>query len=87
MAWRTAGKVGWGGGPRAHFFPPRLSEPSGLQEGVGHHRHQGMAVKPGPGSSFEVIQPEFFLELLMRLFTDPARLDRAGKSFDWGVAG
>ncbi len=61
---------------RGFFFPPRLSEPSGLQEGVGHHRYQGMAVKPGPESSFEVIEAKFFLELLMRLFADPARLDR-----------
>jgi hypothetical protein len=66
MAWRTAGKVGWGGGPRT-LFPSRLSEPSGLQEGVGHHRHQGVAVKSDPGSSFEVIEAQFFLELLMVL--------------------
>jgi len=46
-----------------------------------------MAVKSGPGSSFEVIQPQFFLELLMRLFADPARLDRADKGLDRGVAG
>ena len=87
MAWRTAGKVGWGGGPRTLFFPSRLSEPSGLQKGVSHHRHQGMAVKSGPGSSFEVIEVQFFLELLMSLFTDPAGLDRAGESLDRGVAG
>ena len=87
MAWRTAGKVGWGGGPRILFFSPRLSEPLRLQEGVGHHRHQGVAVKPGPGSSFEVIEAEFLLELLMRLFANPARLDPTGESLDRGVAG
>jgi hypothetical protein len=38
-----------------------------LQEGVGHHRHQGVAVKSDPGSSFEVIEAQFFLELLMVL--------------------
>jgi hypothetical protein len=57
-----------------------------LQEGVGHHRHQGVAVKSDPGSSFEVIEAQFFLELLMGLFADPARLDRAGESLDRGVA-
>jgi len=24
---------------RGLFFPSRLSEPAGLQEGIGHHRH------------------------------------------------
>lgn len=46
-----------------------------------------MAMKSGPGSPFEVIQPQFLLELLMRLFADPARLDRAGESLDRSVAG
>lgn len=87
MAWRTAGKVGWGGGPRILFFPSRLSEPLGLQEGVSHRRHQGMAVKSGPGSPFEVIEAEFFFELLVRLFADPARFDRAGESLDRRVNG
>jgi hypothetical protein len=72
---------------RGLFFLPRLGEPPGLQEGVGHHRHQGMAVKSGPGSSFEVIEAQFFLELLMRLLANPARLDRAGESLDRGPAG
>jgi len=26
MAWRTAGKLGCGGGPLILFFPPRLGE-------------------------------------------------------------
>lgn len=56
-----------------------------MQEFVGHHRHQGMAVQSGPASFFEVIQPQFFIELLMRLSANPARLNRARESFDWGV--
>ena len=39
--------------------------------------------------TLEVVQAEFFLELLMRLFADPAGLDGAGKlldrSIDWEV--
>jgi len=46
-----------------------------------------MALKSGPGSALEVIQSQFFLELLMCLFADPARLDRARESLDWGVRG
>lgn len=83
MAWRTAGRLGCGGGPEALFFSSRLSESAGLQEGVGHHRHQGMAVKSGPGSSLEVIQPQLLFELLMGLFAYPARFDRASQNLDW----
>ena len=67
------------------FFPSRLSDPAALQEGIGHHRHQGMAMEPCPRSAFEVVQAEFLLELLMSLFADPARLDRAGQGLDRGV--
>lgn len=74
MAWRTAGNVGLGGGPRTLFFPSRLGEPSRLQEGVGHHRHQRMSVEASPGSALEVVQAEFLLELLMGLLADPARV-------------
>ena len=53
-----------------------------LEEGVGDHGHQGVTVKPMPGPSFEVIKPKLFLELLMGLFADPARLDGAGERLD-----
>jgi hypothetical protein len=33
-----------------------------------------------PGSAFEVIEAEFFLELLVGLLADPSRLDRGGGS-------
>jgi hypothetical protein len=42
-----------------------------LEEGVGDHCHEGVPVKPSPGSSFEVIEPKFFLELLMGLRAEP----------------
>ena len=85
--WPGALQAKWvGEADRGLFFPSRLSEPSGLQEGVGYHRHQGMAVKSGPGSSFKVIQAQFFLELLMRLpahhhfrFPSPQLLKHPGR--------
>ena len=55
MAWRTAGRLGCGGGPRTLFFPFRLSDPAASQEGIGHHRHQGVAVEPCPGPALEVL--------------------------------
>jgi len=44
-----------------------------------------MSVEPFPRAPFEVVESEFFLELLMRLFADPARLDGAGQLLDWRV--
>jgi len=49
-----------------------------LQEGVGDHGHQCVTMKNLPGSSLEVIKSEFFLQLLMRLFANPSRLDGGG---------
>ena len=46
-----------------------------LEEGVGDHCHERVTVKALPGSSLEVIEAEFFFQLLMRLFADPSRLD------------
>ena len=46
-----------------------------LEEGVGNHCHEGMAMKALPRSTLEVIEAEFFLELLVRLFAHPSRLD------------
>ena len=62
--------VGCGGGPPTSFFPSRCFEAAGLEEGVGDHRHQRVSVQTGPRSTFEVVEAEFLLELLMRLFTD-----------------
>jgi hypothetical protein len=73
MAWRTAGRLGWGDGLDL-FFPSRLSEPSGLKEGVGHHCPECVAMQR-PGSSFEVVAAKLLLlSLLMGLFADQRAL-------------
>ena len=46
-----------------------------LQECVGNHRHQGMPMQALPGASLEVIEAQFLLHLLMRLFANPAGFD------------
>ena len=38
-----------------------------------------------PGSAFEVVEAEFFLELLVGLLADPSRLDRGGERLEVGV--
>ena len=75
MAWRTAGKVGCGGGPLIVFFPPRCFEPAMLEEGVSDHRHKRMTVNALPGSSLEVVKTKFFFHLLVSLLANPTRLD------------
>ena len=60
------------------FFPSRLSEPSCLEEGVGDHCHESVSMPPG----LEMVEAEFLLESLMRLFADPTRLDGAGDVLD-----
>ena len=47
-----------------------------LEEGVSDHGHERMTVKALPGSSLEVIKPEFFFQLLMGLFANPSSFDR-----------
>ena len=46
-----------------------------LEEGVSDHRHERMTVKAVPGSSLEVIETEFFFQLLVSLLANPTRLD------------
>lgn len=82
MACRMAGMLGCGGGPPTLFFPSRSFEAAGLEKGVSDHCHQGVSMQARPGSTFEVIEAEFFLELLMRLFADPSGLDRRRKLFE-----
>lgn len=82
MPCRMAGMVGCGGGPPTLFFPSRCFEAAGLEERVGDHRHQRVSVQTGPGSTFEVVEAEFLLELLMRLLTDPSGFDRGGERFE-----
>ena len=46
-----------------------------LEEGVRDHGHERMTVKAVPGSSLEVIETEFFFQLLVSLLANPSRLD------------
>jgi len=82
MACRMAGMLGCGGGPPILFFPSRCFEAAGLEKGVGDHRHQRVSMQTGPRSTFEVVEAEFLLELLMRLLTDPSGFDRGGERFE-----
>ena len=50
-----------------------------LEESVGDHGHQGVAMKASPRPPPEVVEAEFFLELPVRLLANPARLDRRGQ--------
>ena len=75
-----AGKLGCGGPAEILFSPLGGLQPLMLQEQIRDQRHQRMPVQTPPGAALEVIEPEFFLELLMRLFTHPARLDDRGQS-------
>jgi hypothetical protein len=77
MAWRTAGKVGCGGGPLILFFPPCCFEPAILEESVGDHCHERVTMQALPGSTFEVIETELLFQLLVSLLANPARLDGA----------
>ena len=52
------------------FFPARFSEAAALQVGVCDHGHQRVTMEAGPGAPLEVIEAEFFLELLVRLFAN-----------------
>ena len=49
-----------------------------LEERVGDHCHECLTMKALPGSSLEVIKPEFLFQLLMGLFANPSRLDGSG---------
>ena len=50
-----------------------------LKEGIGDHRHEGMTIQALPGSSLEVIEPQFLFQLLVRLLANPSCLDRGGQ--------
>ena len=75
MACRTAGRLGDGGGPGRRvviFSPPRptmLGEAQVLQVGAGDARHQRVSMQPSPGPSLEMVEAEFFLELLVGLLS------------------
>jgi hypothetical protein len=46
-----------------------------LEECVSDHSHERMTMKSLPGSSLEVIKPEFLFQLLMGLFANPSSFD------------
>lgn len=85
MAFRTAGRLGLGGGPARIFSPLALGQALVLQEGKGDERHQRVAVQPIPGAPFEVIKAELFFQLLVRLLADPARRDGRGERLEIGI--
>ena len=47
-----------------------------LEERVSDHAHERMTVEALPGSSLEVIEPQFFFQLLMGLFANPSGFNR-----------
>ena len=73
-----------GAGP---LFPLACSgQATMLEEGVGDHCQKRVAVKaPCSGTTFEVVEAKFFLEPLVSLLADPARLDRRGEYLGTGV--
>jgi hypothetical protein len=50
-----------------------------LEIGEGDTRHRRVSVEAGPGSTFELTQPEFLLELLVRLLAHPTGRDGRGQ--------
>jgi hypothetical protein len=75
MAGRTVGKLGSRGGPLILFSGPLVRD-GGAGERVSDYGHERMSMEVLPVSSFEVIEPEFFLQLLMSLLAKPPRFDR-----------
>lgn len=47
-----------------------------LEECVSDHGHERVTMETLPGSSLEVIKPEFLFQLLMGLFTNLSGFDR-----------
>jgi hypothetical protein len=66
-------------------LPLRTGEPLRFQEGVGSLGHLGVAVQPCPWSAFELVGAQFFLQLLVRLPTDPVCLYGGGEAVQRAV--
>ena len=64
MACQIAGIEGWGGAQAILFSAPPLPG-AGIAGWRRPHRHQRMPMRPGPGSTLEVIEAEFLLHLLV----------------------
>ena len=74
-----AGKLGCGGGPLPFLFPPVAACSRRCCKNKCASALQGMPVQPAPRAALEAIEPELFLELLVRLLAHPARLDERGQ--------
>src|SRR5271168_4486403 len=85
LAKRPSTYDGFGGPWRILFSPARFGEAAALQEGVCDHCHERVAVQAMPRAAFEVVEAQFFLELLLRLLADPSRLDRSGERLEVGL--
>jgi len=48
-----------------------------LEEGVSDHGHERMTMQAQPGSTLEVIEAEFFFQLLMSLLAVAAKVRRS----------
>ena len=46
-----------------------------LEESVSNHGHERVAVEALPGSPLEVVETQFFFQLLVSLLANPSRLD------------
>jgi hypothetical protein len=75
MAWRTPGKIGWGGWPVDSFFPALLLEGGECWRKAYAIIVMSMTAKALPGSPLEVIETEFFSQLLVSPLANPSRLD------------
>lgn len=88
QGWPVALLARWVGvAGRGCFFPPRVSEPPGLQEGMGHYDIRACRVKPNSGPALEAVQAQFLCEFLMDLLANPPRLNHASESLGRGIGG
>ena len=63
-------------------FSPK---PQMLEKGKRDHRHQHVMVQAQPASALEVIKAELLFHLLVRLLTNPARLDQSRQALQRDV--
>ena len=83
MAYGGQSRLRWR--PVASFFTPCCFEPAILEERVGDHGHECMTMQALPRPSLEVIEAEFFLQLLVGLLANPSRLDASCQSVQVSV--
>src|SRR5712671_5171356 len=59
----------------SHGWRRMQSSGPGLVQDLGDHCHVRMTMQALPGSTLEVIETEFFFQLLVSLLANPSRLD------------